>query len=110
MSTKILFGLHPRIFLLNALKMLANEINIKEIWGISNASHRSLHFLVRAKKATSYDLFWLQHGVFLTIKGFMFSLRLLNIAAAKKFRQISVLRLDVVMNFLVTCSNKLTNA
>ena len=60
--TKLLHGLHPKIFLLYILKMLGVEWNLKEIWGVSDASHRSNHWLVNSRKFSSYDNFWLEHS------------------------------------------------
>lgn len=63
--TKILHGLHPKIFLLYMLKMLGVEWGLKEIWGVSDANYRANHWLVNSAKFSSYDNFWIDHsGVF----------------------------------------------
>lgn len=68
--TKILHGLHPKIFLLYVVKMLAKQWGLKEIWGISDANHRSNHWLVNSVKYSSYDNFWTDHSGVLNPHGF----------------------------------------
>lgn len=68
--TKILHGLHPKIFLLYILKMLGTEWGFEEIWGVSDANHRSNHRLVNSVKFSSYDNFWIDHSGKLNQHGF----------------------------------------
>lgn len=68
--TKILHGLHPKIFLLYIVKMLATQWGLKEIWGVSDANHRSNHWLVNSVKFSSYDNFWIDHSGVLNQHGF----------------------------------------
>ena len=68
--TKILHGLHPKIFLLYMLKMLGAEWGLKEIWGVSDDNHRSNHSLVNSVKFSSYDNFWIDHSGVLNQQGF----------------------------------------
>ncbi len=68
--TKILHGLHPKIFLLYMLKMLGAEWGLKEIWGVSDANYRANHWLVNSDKFSSYDNFWIDHSGVLNQQGF----------------------------------------
>lgn len=68
--TKVLHGLHPKIFLLYMLKMLGAEWGLKEIWGVSDANYRANHWLVNSTKFSSYDNFWIDHSGVLNQQGF----------------------------------------
>ena len=59
---KDLHGLHPRDFLLCITKMISEELGCEEMLGVSDAAHRSKHFLSRAFKCASYDTIWLENG------------------------------------------------
>lgn len=60
--TRALHGCRPRDFLINVLKMIATNLGCSEIYGVSDACHRSGHLLSRAAKATVYDDIWQESG------------------------------------------------
>jgi uncharacterized protein VirK/YbjX len=60
--TKLMHGMRPRDFLIHIVRMLAAELNCREVLGISNAAHRSAHWLSMALKVSTYDDMWLEHG------------------------------------------------
>ena len=60
--TKTLFGMRPRDFLVHVLKILGEELGCNEILGISDNGHRSSHWLTKAKKVSTYDAIWAEHG------------------------------------------------
>lgn len=68
--TKILHGLHPKIFLLYMLKMLGAAWGLKAIWGVSDANYRANHWLVNSAKLSNYDIFWIDHSGVLNQQGF----------------------------------------
>lgn len=68
--TRALHGARPRDFLVNILKIVAANIGCVDIWGVSDACHRSEHWLVRAEKHASYDEVWIENGGQLNSQGF----------------------------------------
>ena len=60
--TKAMQGMRPRDFLIHVVKILGQELGCKEILGISDDAHRSSHWLTRAKKVSTYDEIWHEHG------------------------------------------------
>lgn len=60
--TKTLFGMRPRDFLVHVLKLMGEEMGCSEILGISDDGHRSSHWLTKAKKLSTYDAIWAEHG------------------------------------------------
>jgi uncharacterized protein VirK/YbjX len=60
--TKTLFGMRPRDFLVHVMKVLGEDIGCSEILGISDDRHRSAHWLTKAKKVSTYDAIWVEHG------------------------------------------------
>jgi uncharacterized protein VirK/YbjX len=60
--TKTLFGMRPRDFLVHVLKLMGEEMGCAEILGISDDGHRSSHWLTKAKKLSTYDAIWAEHG------------------------------------------------
>ena len=63
--TKALFGMRPRDFLLNILKIISSEIGIDEILAISNKNRHHNHSYFKAEKTndalTNYDTTWIEH-------------------------------------------------
>ena len=62
--TKLLHGLRPRDFLLEALKMLLRDLGVARLFGVSDASRHHRHPYFRgAKQATQdYDEIWADRG------------------------------------------------
>lgn len=60
--TKTLHGMRPRDFLVHVTKMVGEELGCSDILGISDEAHRSSHWLTKAKKVSTYDAIWLEHG------------------------------------------------
>jgi uncharacterized protein VirK/YbjX len=60
--TKTLYGMRPRDFLVHVMKILGEELGCSEILGIADHGHRSSHWLTKAKKVSTYDAIWLEHG------------------------------------------------
>jgi uncharacterized protein VirK/YbjX len=60
--TKKMHGMRPRDFLIHVVKILGDELGCKEILGISDDAHRSSHWLTHAKKLSTYDAIWIEHG------------------------------------------------
>lgn len=71
--TKDFFGLRPRSLLLEALKIVAKELGVKKLFGISEMSrhHRHEYFSNDDDKfKTNYNIFWEEHGARLDNTGF----------------------------------------
>ena len=60
--TKALHGMRPRDFLIHIVRILAGELQCRELLGIQDTAHRSAHVLSRAAKHATYDEMWLEHG------------------------------------------------
>lgn len=60
--TKTMHGIRPRDLLLDILIMLGAAVGCREILGISDEAHRSAYWLSQAKKLSTYDEIWLEHG------------------------------------------------
>ncbi|MGZ5203420.1 MAG: DUF535 family protein [Caldimonas sp.] len=60
--TKAMHGMRPRDLLVNAIKMIGHELGCKELLGISDAFHRSTHWLTKASKISAYDDIWRENG------------------------------------------------
>lgn len=60
--TKTLYGMRPRDFLVHVLKILGEELGCTEILGIADDGHRSSNWLTKAKKLSTYDAIWAEHG------------------------------------------------
>lgn len=62
--TKLLHGLRPRDFLLEALKMLCRVLEISELRAVSDASrhHRHPYFRGAVKSGLNYDEIWIDRG------------------------------------------------
>lgn len=60
--TKTLYGMRPRDFLVHVLKLLGEALGCTEILGIADEGHRSSHWLTKAKKVSTYDAIWSEHG------------------------------------------------
>ncbi|HYN54347.1 MAG TPA: DUF535 family protein [Methylotenera sp.] len=60
--TKAFYGMRPRDFLINVLKIIGKELGCKEIYGISDDAHRSNIWYSKAFKQNHYDTIWLEHG------------------------------------------------
>ncbi len=68
--TKAFYGMRPRDFLINVLKVIGGELGCKAIYGISDEAHRSNLWYSKAFKQTNYDTIWLEHGGVKDDKGF----------------------------------------
>ena len=60
--TKVLFGMRPRDFLVHVIKLFGESLGCIEILGIADAGHRSSHWATKAKKVSTYDAIWSEHG------------------------------------------------
>lgn len=60
--TKALHGMRPRDFLIHIVRILAGELQCRELLGIQDTAHRSAHVLSRAAKQATYDEIWLEQG------------------------------------------------
>jgi uncharacterized protein VirK/YbjX len=60
--TKTLYGMRPRDFLVHIMKIFGEELGCIELLGISDDGHRSSHWLTKAKKVSTYDAIWAEHG------------------------------------------------
>lgn len=62
--TKLIHGLRPRDFLLEAFRMLCRRLEVSELWAVSDAArhHRHPYFRGAVKSSTNYDEIWLDRG------------------------------------------------
>jgi uncharacterized protein VirK/YbjX len=72
--TKDFYGLRPRSLLLEALKVVARELGVKKLFGVSemNRHHRHKYFNNNNddKFKSDYNVFWEEHGAKLNDSGF----------------------------------------
>jgi len=86
--TKALYGMRPRDFLLNILKILSVQLEIHEILAISNKNRHHNHNYFKSKKlentSINYDMIWEEHGGKKNTDGFYYMKSSLNLKPIDK--------------------------